>query len=71
MKRYQSSLTDSDLAKKLDPNDSDSCRVMAYTRSWLDDFKGAFAGIKMAKQKGLKSVPSDDGNIEPINNAVQ
>jgi hypothetical protein len=70
LKKYQASLADAEQAIKLDPNDADSYQVRAYAKTWLDDFQGACADIKLAKQKGLKTIVENSRREIPIDKKI-
>jgi Tfp pilus assembly protein PilF len=56
MKQYKNGLEDLDKAIQIADSDAESYRIRAYIKTWLDDFTGACADIKKAKQLGMKDI---------------
>ena len=61
--QYKDGLADLDKAIQINDSDGTSYQVRAYIKTWLDDFTGACADLKKAKQLGVKEVPNGGSTL--------
>ena len=61
--QHKDGLADLDKAIQINDSDGSSYQVRAYIKTWLDDFTGACADLKKAKQLGVKEVPNGGSTL--------
>jgi len=61
--QHKDGLADLDKAIQINDSDGSSYQARAYIKTWLDDFTGACADLKKAKQLGVKEVPNGGSTL--------